>query len=459
MLHKSLPLFFLLLFSLSARTQTVLPQLSDSALNTLSYNSFFMYAPPEDTTYARLRMCVKYTGRIDSLVQGMNRLHQKNAVQDTMGEMRRFHWINFEEPMWFYTEQNVHLEIIPKQEYYLLAMYLAGVSGEKNGRPIENNYIAGDFGRLLIDAYGPLIDSLTLPVSRLSPFAYGKNELFYFLSAEDREALQIREIHEITQFPEGSRHPFYDSNWTLTSLFFRPGSVSSSMAPLSLEEDYVFDFDSIPSLATYRFDSRFAFSNGKLTEEGPAIYGPFDFDILEWKKFHYFGDSLSIVETRCKGNCGTSDIRFSQNVYDTTGRVLQTIYYPRTPKDGGFSYSDFNSFHAHIQSGIDPEVIVDTIFNRYDENGLFLGYDRPDTYDYFLPSRFEWEWYFNIRWPDYAFHQVFIDGLEMEKVISDFTGILPEILFMEFYDRGVFTYWLNKKTGKYHRGSTVIMEH
>jgi hypothetical protein len=271
--------------------------------------------------------------------------------------------------------------------------------------------------------------TLDLAGKTQSPFDYGQNKKIYFCSSEQREFLGIDQMIFVDQLPLGGRGGMGE-NWEVTSLSFSKDQVADQWAPIQKEEDFVYSLERITDSLQFLNGELYTFSNGELVSNGGTGYGTFD-----WKEVDRCPANRSVVTTTCTGHCGYRSTGLSENIFDTSGRLLYTLVYP---EQDSIEIEDPCDFIRKLMA-------VDTLRYAYDSTGLLKAEIAGlfGTGDIFYA---------------YRFHQCYIGDIKMEKYLQQKFGFTPELLLVEIYRYGVFSFVLNKTDRKYYRGRTVMLE-
>lgn len=283
-----------------------------------------------------------------------------------------------------------------------------------------------------------------------SPFDYGRNKQIYFLSGEARDSLGIEEITCVLQLPENDRGGMGE-NWDVTVIQFSPESITDDWYPISMPATFKYNFDSLTTDMKFLNGSRYELSDGMAGSYGGGGYGSFD-----WKDIERYGDSISIIATSCVGHCGDQPVRFSKNVFNEAGMLLYSVNYPTTEGSDMFPEDklSLSAMNEILMKGVNEENHPDTIFYNYNNSGLFIKPEEKDIQIESIKSIFVSESHFNYK----EFQQCYIGKIEMEKFISKKMRILPELLLVEIYRYGVFSFALNPANKKYYRTSNLVLE-
>lgn len=283
-----------------------------------------------------------------------------------------------------------------------------------------------------------------------SPFDYGKNKQIYFLSGEERDSLGIEEITCVLQLPENDRGGMGE-NWDVTVVQFSPELITDDWYPISMPATFKYNFDSLTADMKFLNGSRYELSDGMVGSYGGGGYGSFD-----WKDIERYGDSISIIATSCVGHCGDQPVRFSKNVFNDAGILLYNVNYPTTEGSDMFPEEklSLSAMNEILMAGVNEENYPDTIFYNYTKSGLFIKPEEKDIQMESIKSIFVSESHFNYK----EFQQCYIGKIEMEKFISKKLRLLPELLLIEIYRYGVFSFALNPANKKYYRTGTLELE-
>ncbi|OQA12510.1 MAG: hypothetical protein BWY67_00241 [Bacteroidetes bacterium ADurb.Bin397] len=283
-----------------------------------------------------------------------------------------------------------------------------------------------------------------------SPFDYGKNKQIYFLSGEERDSLGIEEITSVLQLPENDRGGMGE-NWDVTVVQFSPELITDDWYPISMPATFKYNFDSLVADMKFLNGSRYELSDGMVGSYGGGGYGSFD-----WKDIERYGDSISIIATSCVGHCGDQPVRFSKNVFNDAGLLLYSVNYPTTEGSDMFPEEklSLSAMNEILMAGVNEENYPDTIFYNYTKSGLFIKPEEKNIQIESIKSIFVSESHFNYK----EFQQCYIGKIEMEKFISKKLRLLPELLLIEIYRYGVFSFALNPANKKYYRTGTLELE-
>ncbi len=283
-----------------------------------------------------------------------------------------------------------------------------------------------------------------------SPFDYGKSKQIYFLSGEERDSLGIEEITCVLQLPENDRGGMGE-NWDVTVIQFSPELITDDWYPISMPATFKYNFDSLITDMKFLNGSRYELFEGIAGSYGGGGYGSFD-----WKDIERYGDSISIIATSCVGHCGDQPVRFSKNVFNDAGMLLYSVNYPTTEGSDLFPEEklSLSAMNEILMAGVNEENHPDTIFYNYTKSGLFIKPEEKEIQIESIKSIFVSESHFNYK----EFQQCYIGKIEMEKVISKKLRLLPELLLIEIYRYGVFSFALNPANKKYYRTGTLELE-
>jgi hypothetical protein len=280
-----------------------------------------------------------------------------------------------------------------------------------------------------------------------SHFNYGQNKKVYFISTELCNKLDFKKVYTIDQYFENNTGGM-GQNWDILVLSFDTNTVSDDWTPISLDSTFKFNFDSLTNDLQSLNGTRYDFTNRQLVSYGGGGYGTFD-----WKDITRFSDTISIVATSCVGHCGNQPVNYSKNVFNKQGRLLYTIFYP-TPIDS----ADFNGetmtlkeYERFLNSSV-----PDTLHYKYDKKGLLLKVSK----ERYINNTTEVKRLF-INVGDLStskFHQCYIGNVKMEKFIFKKLGFTPELILIEIYKYGVFSFTLNSTDKKYYRTKDIILE-
>jgi hypothetical protein len=286
------------------------------------------------------------------------------------------------------------------------------------------------------------------PLMAQSPFDYGKSEKIYFISKEERLALEIEYIYEINQKQEGKEG--IKDNWEVTEFAFVNDVITVDWSPYTLPENYKFDYDNLTENLNVVNGSRYEFKEGKLVSHGGTGYGTFD-----WTEIDRISDSVSIGKKSCVGHCGSFLFTYSKNVYNDNQLLYSVIFPPseneiETANDNSeITYNDYQQFFSKLNA----HHSNDTITYIYNRNGLFL-YEKNKK----ERSNFKTPLKFTDTFPDYNFHQCYISGVKMEKYFKTKLGIIPQTILIEIYEQGIFSFSINPKDKKYYVTKTILLE-
>jgi hypothetical protein len=285
-----------------------------------------------------------------------------------------------------------------------------------------------------------------------SPFNYGHRKRICFVSAAQRDSLGMKSITSISR--DGRPEPGGQYRWDVVIIDFDPETISCGWHPVWKDKDYVFNFDSLISEAVFLNGTQYHFRDKELEEYGGTGYGSFD-----WGRITRF-EQVSYVETSCVGHCGEEPSRYSKNVLDDRGRVLYRVFYP-LPKSLEADEDDYpdkstpGGYEALVTSGISRENRPDTLFYKYDHKGLFLGDSKKsvssikELYKLFSgPSAFS----------PHEIQRCYAGSIPMEEFMKAKLGYVPELLLVEIYPQGVFSFLLNKKDRKYYFRQERMLE-
>ncbi len=289
-----------------------------------------------------------------------------------------------------------------------------------------------------------------------SPFNYGHNKKVYFISAEQRLQLGIDTIYEVSQSYDGDEGGM-GQNWDVQLLTFDNSSITDGWYPISLDSTFQFSLDSIKTKLYFLNGSEYMLTNGQLTSYGGGGYGSFDWYDIFWPT-----DTASIVVKSCRGHCGDQPEQFSKNVFNKKGQLMYIVRYPTPQSDytDEVIYSDTEwtmaQYDRLLNSGITNEQVLDTTYYSYNKKGLLMKYNDEYKIDSAKNPRKLFngsgDWFFD------KFHQCYVGNVEMEKYVKQHLSYLPELLLIEIYRYGVFSFTLNSKDQKYYRTLEIVLQ-
>ena len=286
-----------------------------------------------------------------------------------------------------------------------------------------------------------------------SPFNYGHNKKIYFISTELRNKLGLETIYCIDQLQEGDFGGMHE-NWDVTAIEFDSNMISCDWAPISLDSGYKFNFDNITTNLDFLNGSGYEFSNGKLNAYGGGGYGTFD-----WKEIFRYANTMSIITTACVGHCGSNTpLNYSKNIINRKGRLLYTVSYPTPEESEGtfFDTGSTNELEIFLNSKVTTENLPDTCQYHYNRKGLLLNVNKYSA----INNRKEAKTLFSYGgdYPKNYFHQLYIGKVEMENFFSKTLKCMPELVLIEIYEQGVFSFSLNAQDGKYYQSACIVLE-
>ena len=135
------------------------------------------------------------------------------------------------------------------------------------------------------------------------------------------------------------------------------------------------------------------------------------------------------------------------------------MFYP-APTEGLFDEEDqehlsFKEYELLLNSNVTEENRPDTLFFKYDARGLLLNTEKDDAI--YSASEVKKLYQHPGDFSDYLFHQCYVGNIKMESFILKKLGYLPELLLIEIFKYGVFSFSLNSKTRKYYRSKEVML--
>jgi hypothetical protein len=292
---------------------------------------------------------------------------------------------------------------------------------------------------------------LQLELSSQSPFRYGQNKKVYFIGSMLREKLGIKDIYIIDHRRENDRGGMYE-NWDVVKISYDSSSIEDNWYPVSLDSNFRYNFDTILANAPFLNGTYYRFSDGQLVLSGGEGYGSFDYNEIS-----RFGDSVSIMATSCTGHCGEQPVEYSKNIFSRNGRLIYTVSYPTPEQDDEMKAPvTLRDFDALLHSKVDAEHLPDTFYYGYDSKGLLLNAGEDNKIDSIDQVRKLFTNEDDLA--HFKFHQCYIGNTAMEKFISRRIGYLPELVLIEIYRYGVFSFVLNESDRKYYRTGDVILE-
>lgn len=281
-----------------------------------------------------------------------------------------------------------------------------------------------------------------LRVFAQSPFNYGQNRKVYFISAEMRNKLGIEHISSVQQLPEGQKGGMGE-NWSVNMISFDKDVVRCDWSPLSLDRNFRYNFDSL--LNSEPLNGVFyEFSEGQLIASGGTGYGSFiNTEITRWS------DSVSVAELSCAGHCGGSQpSEYKKMVYAESGRLLYSVTYPTPTRDDEQPVDE-----EFLTSGIGPDRRPDTVFYKYDAKGLYTGTNKDKESQADIKGLFH-----KGGFPNLKFNQCYVGKVKMETYFLEKLGYTPELVLIEIYRQGVFSFLLNPATRKYYETNSIELD-
>jgi len=276
-----------------------------------------------------------------------------------------------------------------------------------------------------------------------SPFDYGQNKRVYFISTELRQELGFDRIYLIEKREDG-----YRGEWQVVDIFFDSTEVFDNWTPGHRDDTFEFNFDTLISNLTNRYGNGYRFSNKKLN----IRYGFHNPHTI----YVNFSDSVSIGTTFPYGRHG--EIGLSKNIFDKKGKLNYRIDYP-APTDSAnetIELVDWASHNAYLNSNVHAGNLPDTVYIKYNKRGMLLEDMERTSVSKIkdIKSLFEYEG----EYPEVTFHQIYVGKIEMEQFFLEKLGYQPELVLIEIYRYGVFSFLYNPENNKYHRTREIIIE-
>ncbi len=291
-----------------------------------------------------------------------------------------------------------------------------------------------------------------------SPFNYGQTNKVYFISTELRSELNIGTICTVSQFP-GNETGGMGENWDVSMITFTPDMISDDWAPISKPKTYKYSFSNITTNLDFLNGSSYELAAGQLSAYGGNGYGSFSRnDITQ------LSDTVSIIATTYTGHSTNESTDYTKNVFNKQGLLKYVVSF--VPP-----HIENNSEHEETEGEAPEKATVedydrffnslienkhyssDTLFYKYDNKGHLSGnyktQNKPQINQLFTENTDPSSW---------QFYQCYIGNTRMEKYLLEKIGYTPELLLIEIYRYGVFSFKLNKNNGKYYRGQTKILE-
>lgn len=285
-----------------------------------------------------------------------------------------------------------------------------------------------------------------------SPFNYGQNKKVYFISTALRNKLGIKTIYSIDQRFENDRGGM-NENWDVSVISFDTNLISDQWSPISLDSTYKYRFDSLTSNLQFLNGKYYEFANNELTAYGGGGYGSFDH-----KDIYKYSDTVSIIVTSCVGHCGDQPMTYSKNIFNKKGQLLYTVFYPTPSKDWGIDANGDTTTLADYErsfiSLINGGHSADTLFYKYDNNDLLLNTSEID----YITNSSDVKKLFTYPPQSYVFHQCYIGKTKMEKYFLRKIGFTPELVLIEIYKYGVFSFVFNNTDKKYYQTGNFTLE-
>ena len=284
-----------------------------------------------------------------------------------------------------------------------------------------------------------------------SPFNYGQNKQVYFISKEERHKMGLDTIYTFKL-----RKRAKEARWITEVTIFDSASVSDDFTLTSKDSTFKFNFDTLSSNfdgAHFLYGRLYEFSNEMLT--GYGTIGP---GYNDWKIIKHLSDTASSVET-CKSGLPSELKIWSTNVFDENGRIICTR----------IDSSNKNYLEDSIKELIDSSIVkAGTFFYNYNGKGLLLNYKTEEDTVYitdvkeikklFIDKYLGYPLSSGHKFSCYKYHQCYVRNIKMEKYFKKKIGYLPELVLIELYQYGVFSFVFDKTDKKYYRTRDVLLE-
>ena len=283
-----------------------------------------------------------------------------------------------------------------------------------------------------------------------SPFDYGQNQEVYFISSQQRQQMGIENIYTIELNDDKNTAAMW-GNGSINVINFDSHTISDNWTPLELDTNLMSNLDSLFLNVRFLNGTRYEFDDsGQLISYGGGGYGSFD-----WKEITRFSDTLSIIETSCVGHCGHQPIKYSKNIFDNNGNVRKVIKYPVLDIDfvqeKEAEQNTLEDYEKHFNQLIaDTETSPDTTYYMYNNRLLSMDNVQEETGKKIFSD--ENQNYSN------DFYQCYVGNTEMESFFNEKIGFIPDLVLIEIYCQGVFSFRLNRHTKKYFLTETIILE-
>lgn len=282
-----------------------------------------------------------------------------------------------------------------------------------------------------------------------SPFNYGKNKNVFFISASQRKQWGMHVIYKLKQNEK-------DDGMDLEAMTFEDESINNEWFPFDAGIRFSLNPDSLAANSTYLNGSSYELSNGMLDRYGGYGYGSFD-----EQEITRYSKRYSLVQTTCAGHCGGYGLRFTKNLFAQNGNILYSVNYPEINDSladqflsDSMSIADFD--HT-IRKVFGKDAIIDTVYYRYDKAGrLVQVINRGEKID--GSTRPEKLFRYSENFSADYFHQYYAGKEKFETFIKRKTGFLPDLILVEIYRYGVFSFLFNQADKKYYSGKTIILE-
>ena len=456
MKKSALIALWFILFGLAAEGQVRVTSLDADSIANIPLNRFFLLTSPLAHGAPDYEMaCVKTNVDVSEFVAVMSAFQKVEARDESdQYETLTYVWHNANHPTRFY--QNMYavmqVRLVNGQQLFCFWDEVDDLRNEGKNKKKRARIDRGvDWNNLRYlqtllnhQVYGAPIYSL---------FNYGLG----YISSQERIALGFNEVYEIYELLKGTTGGMHE-NWSVSKLEINEESASEQWAPTYRDSNFVFDFENLTDSARYLNGSIFNIANGKITDYGGVGYGSFDYH-----EINRLSDETSVRITYATGHSSDTSVGvaiwhrgkyFRPDTLFQLGRIAED----NLPEIN--SLEDLAKLKILAQeAGYEP----DTVFYRRSEFGQLTAItpslQKMQAQGLVLVPNIFTAWKESIDWKiDVPFYQLYIGQEKMEAVIFTQYGYLPDIITLQFADRGAFVFMLNAKRGSYVKVDTLVIE-
>jgi hypothetical protein len=456
MKKSALIVLWFMLIGLLAEAQVRVTSLNADSIANIPLNRFFFLTSPFAHGAPDYEMaCVKTNADVSEFVAIMNRFQKVEAANETDHYgTTTYVWHNANYPTRFYQNMYAVMQVRNVNGQQLFCFWdevddLRNDGKNKKKRARIDRGVDGNNLRYV----QTLLNHQIYCAPIYSLFNYGLG----YISMQERMALGMNEVYEIYKLPEGETGGMHE-NWEVTKLEIDEEGASEQWAPTYRDSNFVFNFENLTDSARYLNSSIFNVENGTITDYGGEGYGSFNYH-----EINRLSHEISVRITYATGHASDTSVGVAiwhrgKYLRPDTLFLLGRIAEDNLPEV--FSLEDISKL---ILLAEEAGYESDTVFYRRSEFGQVTSI-TPSLHKMqaqglvLIPNIYN-AWNESTDWKiDVPFYQLYVGQEKMEAVIMAQFGYLPDIISLQFANRGAFVFMLNAKRGCYVKVDTLVIE-